>query len=242
MNPEPLEVRNAGPASQAAALAAAIAAVLTETLGHRALASLVVSGGHTPRDMFVQLAQQPLDWSRLLVTLADERWVDTDNEDSNERMVRAALLQKGAVGARFIGLKSNARGPEEGAGVAWAALQTLPRPFDAVVLGMGDDGHFASLFPGSLALAAALDARAPPDCVAVRPPSAPHARLSLNLSALLQSRRIFIQIMGAQKWQIYKAARGSGPEAAMPIRAILRQNQVPVAVYWCPDAPASTER
>lgn len=242
MNPEPLEVRAAGPASQATALAAAIAALLTEALDRRPLASLVVSGGHTPRDMYAQLAQQPLDWSRLLVTLADERWVGTDNEDSNERMVRAALLQNGATAARLIGLKSDARGPGEGAGAAWAALQALPRPFDVVVLGMGDDGHMASLFPGSPELAAALDARAPPGCVAVLPPDAPHARLSLNLSALLQSRRIFVQIIGAQKWRTYETARGSGPAAAMPIRAILRQNEVPVEVYWCPDAPASAVR
>ena len=63
--------------------------------------------------------------------------------------------------------------------------------------------------------------------------------LSLNLSALLQSTAHFVQIMGAQKWQTYQRARGTGPAAAMPIRAILRQSQVPVEVYWCPDAPAS---
>ena len=114
----------------------------------------------------------------------------------------------------------------------------MPRPFDAVVLGMGDDGHLASLFPGSLELAAALDARAPPGCVAVRPPDAPHARLSLNLSALLQSRRIFVQIMGAQKWQTYETARGTGPAAAMPDTCgSCGRTSVPVEVHWCPDAP-----
>ena len=239
MSPEPREVRSADGAGQAMTLASALASVLAEALRRRPLASLVVSGGSTPRDMYAQLAQHPLDWSRLLVTLADERWVASDDADSNERMVHASLLHSGAAAARFIGLKNDASGPGEGAAVAWAALNALPRPFDAVVLGMGDDGHVASLFPGSPDLAAALDAQAPPGCVAVRPPVAPHARLSLNLAALLQSRRIFVQIMGALKWQAYEKARASGPAAAMPIRAILRQNAVPVDVYWCPDAPAS---
>jgi len=236
MSPEPREIRSADGASQAVTLATALGAVLAEALVHRPYASLVVSGGHTPRDMYVQLARQPLDWSRVLITLADERWVATDDQDSNERMVRAALLQQAAAPARFIGLKSDAGEPDEGARIAWAALAPLPRPFDALVLGMGDDGHVASLFPGSPELPAALDARSAPACVAVQPPAAAHARLSLNLAALLQSRRIFVQIIGAQKWQTYLAARGDGPAEALPVRAILRQDQVPVDVYWCPDA------
>lgn len=242
MSPEPREIRTADGASQALTLATALGAVLSEALVHRPFASLVVSGGHTPRDMFAQLARQRLDWTRVLITLADERWVATDDPDSNERMVRAALLQGGAARARFIGLKSDARGPEEGARVAWAALAPVPRPFDALVLGMGDDGHVASLFPGSPELPAALDARAVPGCVAVQPPAAAHTRLSLNLAALLQSRRIFVQIIGAQKWQTYVAALGSGPAAAMPVRAILRQHDVPVDVHWCPDTPSAAVR
>jgi 6-phosphogluconolactonase len=242
MSPEPRDVRSADAASQAVTLAAAIASVLAEALRVRPIASLVVSGGHTPSDMYAQLARQPLDWSRVQVALADERWVAADNADSNERMVRAALLQHGASQACLVGLKNEAGSPEEGASLAWAALSRLPRPFDAVVLGMGDDGHVASLFPGSLELPAAMDARAPPACVAIRPPTAAHARLSLNLAALLQSRRIFVQIIGARKWQTYEAARGTGPAAAMPIRAILRQQAVPVDVYWCPDASAPALR
>jgi 6-phosphogluconolactonase len=238
MNPEPREIRTADAASQARTLAAAVAAVLAGALGRRTSASLVVAGGHTPRDMYVGLARQPLEWSRMVVALADERWVAVDDPDSNERMVRGALLQHGAAQARYIGLKNDAGSPEEGARVAWAAVRAMPRPFDAVVLGMGEDGHVASLIPGSPGLPAALDVQAPPDCIAMRPPTLAHARVSLNLSALLQSRRIFVQIIGARKWQTYEAACGAGPVSAMPIRAILRQTAVPVEVYWCPDAPA----
>ena len=123
-----------------------------------------------------------------------------------------------------------------GAARAWHALDVLARPFDVVVLGMGDDGHTASLFPGSAELAAGLDPAAPPGCLAVHAPAAPHARLSLNLAALLDSRRICVQISGAHEWQVYELARAAGPVAAMPIRALLRQDAVPVDVYWCPAA------
>ena len=239
LNPELSEVHDADRASQAANLAAAIAARLADGLSRRPLASLVVSGGSTPYPMYVQLAQHQLDWSRVQITLADERWVSIDDADSNERQVRDSLLRNEAAAARFIGLKNDASRPADGAAGAWAALVGMPRPFDALVLGMGEDGHTASLFPGGAELAAGLDARARPECIAVQPAEAAHARLSLNLAALLQSRRIFIQIIGALKWRVYEKARAAGPSEDMPIRAILRQSTAPVAVYWCPDGAAA---
>ena len=238
MRVEPRELRDADDAAQAETLAAAIAAALAAALTRRPAASLVVSGGGTPRAMYTQLALHKLDWPRVQITLADERWVATDDEASNERMVRESLLRDGAAGARFIGLKNDAATPAQGVATAWSALGAMSRPFDAVVLGMGDDGHVASLFPGSAELAAGLDVRSPPGCIAVQSQAVSHARLSLNLAALLQSRRVFVQIIGAQKWQAYERARRAGPVAAMPIRAILRQSAVPVDVYWCPDPPA----
>jgi 6-phosphogluconolactonase len=230
------ELRDADGEAQAATLAAAIAADLAAALTRRAAASLVVSGGRTPAAMLAQLATQRLDWSRVFITLADERWVPPDDAASNEAMVRATLLRDGAAAARFIGLKNDAPSPAAGAARAWNALDVLARPIDVVVLGMGDDGHTASLFPDSPELAAGLDAHAVPGCLAVHPPGAPHARLSLNLAALLQSRRICLQISGARKWQVYQRARSGGRAEELPIRAILRQEAVPVDVYWCPAA------
>ncbi len=237
MKPERREVRDSDPAAQAANLAAAIGALLADGLSRRPAASLVVSGGSTPYPMYARLAQQKLDWSRVQITLADERWVAPDHADSNERRVRASLLRHDAAAARFIGLKTEAKRPADGAAAAWVALTGVPRPFDVVVLGMGEDGHVASLFPGSSELPAGLDPRARPACIAVQPALAPHARLSLNLAALLQSRHIVIQIIGALKWRVYEKARGAGRPEDMPVRAILRQSAVPVDVYWCPDLP-----
>lgn len=228
------ELRDADQATQAATLAAAIAADLAAALTRRATASLVVSGGRTPSAMFAHLARHALDWSRVQITLADERWVPVDDAASNERLVRLALLRDAAASARFIGMKNEAATPAAGAARTWAAIGAMSQPFDVVVLGMGDDGHTASLFPGSAELAAALDMTATPGCIEVHPPAAANARLSLNLAALLQSRQLFIQISGAHKWQVYQQAREAGPIENLPVRAILRQTVVPLDVFWCP--------
>ena len=231
--------RDADPAAQAASLAAAVAAMLRSAIAARGAASLVVSGGRTPSAMFARLAREALDWSRVQITLADERWVGFDHPASNERLVHAELLHGAAAAARLVGMKNDAETPHAGAQHAWQMISAMPRPFDVVLLGMGDDGHTASLFPGSAELAAGLDERAMPGCLGVRPVGAPFARLSLNLAALLDSRQLCIQIVGAQKWQVYEQACANGDIAAMPVRAILRQAQVPVDVYWCPEGSAA---
>ncbi|HEY2678188.1 MAG TPA: 6-phosphogluconolactonase [Steroidobacteraceae bacterium] len=216
------------------ALAEQIASSLRSALASRGLASLVVSGGKSPIKLFELLRTEALDWSRVCVALADERWVDPADPGSNEKLVRDVLLQGSAAAARFQGLKNGAPTPDMGAVSAWETFARVPRPFDAVVLGMGDDGHTASLFPGSPNLASALNPIAAAGCVGMWAPVAPQPRLSLNLSALLDSRRVVILITGAAKWRTYVAASAAGPESEMPVRAILRQTRTPVDVMWSP--------
>lgn len=228
------EHRFPDPTALAHALSGEIKVDLEEAVAVRGTASLIVSGGRTPRLLFEQLRTERLDWNKCFITLSDERWVEVMSSDSNERLVREALLQEAASAARFIGLKNPAPTPEAGADWAWRALSRMPRPYDVVVLGMGEDGHTASLFPGSLGLAKALDATAAPGCVAVNALKAPHARISLNAAALLDARRIVLHIEGETKWQVYQRARAVGPAAELPVRAILQQREVPVDVYWSP--------
>jgi 6-phosphogluconolactonase len=215
-------------------LSAQLAACLDAAIAARGLASLVVSGGHSPVKLFELLRTESLDWSRVCVALADERWVDPADPGSNEKLVRDVLLKEAAAAARFIGLKNGAPTPDLGAVSAWETFARVPRPFDAIVLGMGDDGHTASLFPRSPNLPSALNPASVAGCAGMWSPVAPHPRLSLNLSALLDSRRIVVLITGPEKWNTYCAASAEGPVQDMPIRAVLRQRRTPVEVMWAP--------
>lgn len=216
------------------ALASDIVASLQEGLAGGRGASLVVPGGHTPAPLFDLLSEAELDWPNVWVTLTDERWVDTQSGASNERLVREHLLREAAAHANFVGLKNAQSDAHAAAPACWSAVAQLPRPFDFVLLGMGDDGHMASLFPDSPGLVAAMDLGAPPGCVAMTAPSPPRARLSLNLRALLDSRRIALLIVGNAKWATYERARARGPAVDMPVRALLAQQNVPLSIYWAP--------
>jgi 6-phosphogluconolactonase len=231
----PVEIkRYPDAAALADRLAADIAASLSQAIAQRGLASLVVSGGNSPVKLFQALSTRPLDWSRVCVALADERWVDPTAAGSNEKLVHDNLLHGAAAAARFTGLKNTAPSPDLGAAAAWETFAGVPRPFDVLVLGMGDDGHTASLFPHSPNLPKALDSSAAAGCVAMRAPTEPHARLSLNLSALLDSRRVYILLLGDAKLRTFTTASGPGPVEDMPVRAVLRQDQSPVEVVWAP--------
>jgi 6-phosphogluconolactonase len=233
-NADPPTTKFADSGSLSRALSSQLAANLSVAIAARGLASLVVSGGKSPIKMFELLRVESLDWSRVCIALADERWVDSTDPDSNEKLVRDVLLKGPAAAARFIGLKNGAPTPDLGAVSAWETFARVPRPFDAVVLGMGDDGHTASLFPRSPNLPSAINPSAVAGCVGMWSPVAPHPRLSLNLSALLDSRRIVLLITGAQKWNTFSAANAEGPVQDMPIRAVLRQHRTPVEVMWAP--------
>ncbi len=215
-------------------LARSIAGSLGEAVAARGEASLVVSGGRTPRALFQRLSALALPWESVWITLADERWVAPGNPDSNETLVRETLLAGPAAAARFVGLKVDGEDPEASTRRCAAALSDLPRPFDVVLLGMGDDGHTASLFPGCELVAPAADRHGRPTCAAVRPPTAPHPRMSLTPAALLDSRRIVLLFTGNGKWAVYQKAREQGPSDELPVRHALHQEEVPVDVYWAP--------
>ena len=213
-----------------AALAERVGEALRAALRARPRAALVVSGGRSPRAFLGVLAEQALDWPRVSVTLADERWLPPSHADSNAGMVRAALLREAAAGADFVPLYGGEATPEAGVAACIARLARLPRPFDAVVLGMGEDGHTASLFAGSAALPGLLAGTAAP-VAPVQPPSAPYARMSLSLPALLDARTVFIHIGGAGKRAVIEAAAQADP-LRMPIAAVLRQRRTPVEVFY----------
>lgn len=228
------EHRFADAAAMADALSAVVFARLEAALAARGRASLIVSGGKTPVAMFERLAVKVIDWSCVSIALADERWVSLEDPASNERFVREHLLRGPAAAAHFVSMKNAAPSAALGAGDAWHAYARLSRPFDCVLLGMGDDGHTASLFPANSNLAAALDATHAAGCVAMRAPVAPHERLTLNLSALIDARDILVSSTGEAKWEVYQSALRQGSVLNLPIRAVLRQKKAPVGFYWSP--------
>ncbi|MCE3290333.1 MAG: pgl [Caulobacter sp.] len=189
---------SAGDAADAAC--AAIVARLRAALAEKGSASLCVTGGSSPGPVYDRLKDVDLDWSHVAVTLSDERWVDRSSPDSNARLVRERLLQGRAAAARFVCLKGEETDPVHG---AWAAdLRVAPlEPFDAVLLGMGEDGHICSLFPGNPALDQGLDP-AGARLVLHAPagaPAPPQDRVTLTLPALIYAGLILIYVTGRPK-------------------------------------------
>ena len=124
-----------------------IGQLLTQSITEYGCASIAVSGGRTPISLFEELSKLNLDWSKVELTLVDERWIDAKNEDSNELLVRKYLIKNEATQIKFFPIKSSAKSIKEGQILYEKVLQQVKLPFDVIVLGMGDDGHTASLFP-----------------------------------------------------------------------------------------------
>ncbi|MDE2400648.1 MAG: 6-phosphogluconolactonase [Burkholderiales bacterium] len=213
-------------------LADFVAGCLRDGLAQRDQALLVVSGGSTPVPFFEALSAMVLDWARVTVTLADERWVPPDHLDSNERLVRQHLLKGPAAQARWVSLKTADATAQQGQPKVESALAALPWPADVVVLGMGSDGHTASLFPHSVALREALTVPAVARCLAVAAPDVPNVpvpRISLNKRALLDARQVVVHITGAAKWALLQEAIKPGAVEDLPIRLALQGH--PCHVY-----------
>lgn len=211
-------------------LAAYLAGLLREDIARRGAASLAVSGGSTPAQMFSLLSQSALDWSKVWLTLVDERWVDTGSADSNEHLLRDKLLCNAAAAANFVGLMGDTEEAGEGLAEVEKRLADVPRPFTAVVLGMGGDGHTASWFPQATNLQALLDPAGDPALAATEPVTAPYQRITLTMPAVLDSRQVLVHITGEEKRSVLENARASG----VPIAAILEQTTTPASIWWAP--------
>lgn len=215
-------------AEASAALATEVCEMLTGAMAARGRATLVVSGGSSPVDFFHCLRRLPLSWERITVVPSDERVVPAQHPDRNDAMIRRELLQGPAASARLRGLL-----PASGSTHHLPQLaETLPASFDAVVLGMGADGHTASLFPGSPELEAALRSAEPLALLNV--PQLGMQRVSLTPSALLASRRIDLLFFGQDKRVVYESANAGDDATEYPVRSVLRQSQVPVNAFWAP--------
>lgn len=219
----------------AGALAAAVAADLRAGIDARGGALLALSGGTTPKRFMQRLSEQSLDWDKVTVTLVDERWVAPDNERSNARLLRGHLLRGEAAAAHFLPLFRDTPEPEDALAELERRFASLPPSFDAIVLGMGSDGHTASFFPGGDHLAAALDPASPARLLPMRAPGAGEARITLTLPVLLAARHLYLHIEGAEKRAVLdRALAGVGADGQLPIRIVLAQAATPVVTYLTP--------
>lgn len=214
--------------------AVSLAAALGRSLDARPRARLLLSGGGTPGPVYRALAKAPLEWNRVDVGLVDERWLHPNDPDSNARLVRDTLLAHKAAGARFETLTQPGRSIEQA--VATANMHARS-PADVVVLGMGDDGHTASLFPRMMGLEQAL--ASPAAYVAVDASGCPGAgawprRISLTPAGLLPAHTRVLLIRGERKRALFDRVVAGDDPLEYPVRIALLTPGALLQVHWCP--------
>ena len=230
---EPRITRVANIAALANAVAQLVADAVGNSLAKRDYATLVLSGGGTPEIYLPRVALLDLPWNRIRILLADERWVDEDSLHSNAAMLRRVFLdQPGPAQAQFIPLKNAAATAEQGVANARAGLPPLNEPHSLVLLGMGNDGHFASLFPGTPRLAELLSLENTERVAAIPAPTtaSPHVeRISLTLAEIKRSERVVLVLQGAAKLEVLERAWVAADALTMPVFALGG-----VDVIWSP--------
>ncbi len=214
-------------------LAVDIGDILSAGIRQNGSAILAVSGGSTPKLLFPALSRLKLEWDKILVTLVDERWVDEASERSNARAVKTCLMQDKAASAKFIPMFQEGMTLTSAIGAIENTFQKLRKPFDVIILGMGTDGHTASLFPFADNLAGAVDLSNEKMVSVIYSDAVEEPRITLNLPVLLGARFLALHLEGSTKLDVLKQAQGPGDANAMPVRYVLN-NAKHLQIYYCP--------
>lgn len=197
-------------------IAKSIASTLEESVLKKGYATFVVSGGNSPLEIFSHLNQMPIPWSKITIILGDDRMLDSGNSDSNDKLIRENLIINKAESAKYLSLIDPLVTPSK-----------LNFPFDISLLGMGLDGHFASLFPELLANLSLFKVDAPHEIYlsenALGHPS--HKRISMNLSMLLNSDRCILLVSSESKRVVLDQAIG---DSRLPVHHLINQNKVKI--------------
>ena len=192
--------------------------ILTLTIQEKGCANFVVSGGSSPIKIFNELSFMDLDWAKVNITLVDDRLVDKSHNDSNEKLVIENLIINKAANLNFISLCNS---PEK--------ILNINRPFDIMLLGMGEDGHFASLFPSLIRTNPNyFDLSSIPEIIYTDALGSPcHKRISMNLSMILQSKKIFLLIPNEKKLDVYEEAKNN---KKIPLYFLLNQTKTKITI------------
>jgi 6-phosphogluconolactonase len=225
------------PEAMLAALYQQVVEDLARALQERGTATLLLSGGSTPAPLYRRLSQASLDWAQVQIALVDERWVEAGNLASNERLLRESMLINKAAQAKFTGMKNSAGSPFDGVMECNLRYADLTFPHTVCLLGMGPDGHTASLFPGAEGLDAALNSHQ--HCAPIRAIRSGVTgdlveRMTMTPWSILQSERLVLLITGEDKWEVLQQARQQSGEPALPIGHFIHQQTPALEVYWSP--------
>ena len=215
-----------------AKLAEEVAGLLTQAIEEKGKASIAVSGGSTPKGFFKALSEKDIPWNKVTITLADERWVNIDSYASNTRLVHENLLQNKACSAKFFHLKQGDLLSDETLADLNLAAKTSLLPLDVLILGMGGDGHTASLFPCSDQIKQALSVENINSLMKVVPKTAPNDRITFTFASLSQSKNTFLHIVGEAKKDVLTKALTGNDIFEMPIRAFLQHSDINAQVYF----------
>jgi len=217
--------------SLASDLCQSIGEILIEAIRKRGNASIAVSGGSTPIQLFNKLSLLNIDWTKVDLTLVDDRWVDPNSTDSNELLVRTHFIKNKAVKVNFFPLKNGSKTAAEGKKNSEKILRNITFPFDVIVLGMGVDGHTASLFPCSEELSEAMDLNNPNILILTSPKTASYQRISLTAKVITDCKNVFLHLNGSSKLHTLESAMEYKDSSKMPIYAFLENG---LSIYWSP--------
>lgn len=211
-------------------LSSNIISLLLESIDEYGKASLLVSGGSTPKPLFQKLSNIDIPWGKVTISLVDDRWLEPTHKDSNELLVKENLLQNFASSAKFVGMYIEGKTAFESDEDCSITYEEQVFPFDVIILGMGGDSHTASLFPENEKLKDGFDLKNENLCISIKPETAPYDRMSLTLGAILSAKNIILHIEGEEKLNVYKKALESDDIFKTPISAVLNSERL-IEVY-----------
>jgi len=220
-------------------LADVIEVSINQSITERGRAILALSGGSTPKPLFAELAIRKINWSAVIITLVDERWVDETHELSNAAFMKTFLLSKMPEKAKFVPLYHVAENP---AGslihvlrdycVATDSSIDRPAAFDVVVLGMGNDGHTASFFPDASNIAELVSGNTDDALQCCESETTQVPRITWSLPILLNTQMLVLHITGSSKRAVFERALSASDATELPIRSAIFQQQSKLNVYY----------